>query len=211
MNAQALRRVSPQAAFGMLLALFVAVEAAVVRGEAFRRAPELLSAAVFLDCLLVPLLLGWLLLVRRGKETPESLLPVVGVGLFTASFLLPSPPGYLRALRLLPALSELRLLAWGAVVGRAFFVHLRAVNRSRDDVLENVHEALEKTPTLPFALKATVGEAAALWYGLCAFRRKAPAGERVFAYHESLIWLSTFFCAAGAPPRGSERRCTSTV
>jgi hypothetical protein len=189
MNAGSLRRVSPQVAFGALLALFAAAEATIVRSEAFRRAPELLSAAVFADCLLVPLLLGWFLLVRRGLATPRFFLALAGGGLFAASLLLPHPPSYLRALRLLPALAELGLLVWGGIVGRAFFAHLRAESRTRDDVLENVHRALEKTASLPPVLKAMTAELVVLWYGLRAFRKKAATGENVFAYHENLTGL----------------------
>ena len=189
MNAQRLRQVSPQVAFGTLLALFVVAEAIIVRSEAFRRAPELLSVAIFADCLLVPLLLGWLLLVRRGLATPRFFLALAGGGLFAASLLLPHPPSYLRALQFLPALAELGLLVWGGIVGRAFFAHLRAENRASDDVLENVHRALEKTTSLPPILKAMVAELVVLWYGLCAFRKKAPTGEGVFAYHESLTGI----------------------
>ena len=189
MNAPTFQRVSPQAIFGLLLAVFVAVEVGVVRSEAFRRTPEVLSAAVFADCVLVPALLGWLLLVRRGKARPGALLGMAGGGMFVASLLLPHPPSLLGALRWLPAVAELGLLAWGAVVGRAFFGHLRTENQTGDDVLANVHRALERTASLPPILKAMTAELVVLWYGLCAFRKKAPIDEGIFAYHESLTAL----------------------
>ena len=189
MNAQGLRQVSPQVAFGALLAIFVVAEAVIVRSGAFRRAPELLSTAVFADCLLVPLLLGWLLLVRRGLATPRFFLVLAGGGLLAASLLLPHPPSYHRALRFLPMLAELGLLVWGGIVGRAFFAHLRAENRASDDMLENVHHALEKTASLPPVLKVMVAELVVLWYGLYAFRKKSTTDEDVFAYHENLTGL----------------------
>jgi hypothetical protein len=189
MNASSLRRVSPQVIFGMLLAAFVAIEVGVVQSAAFGRGSGLLSVAVCIDCVLVPVLLGWGLLVRSGRAKPGTLLGVAGGGMFLASLLLPHPPSFLAALRWMPALAEVGLLVWGVIVGRSFWAELRRKNAASDDVLVNVQSALAATPGLPVILQAMAAEVLVLWYGLCAFRKKAPSGPGVFAYHESLLAL----------------------
>lgn len=189
MNATSLRRVSPLVVFGLLLAAFVAVEVGIVRSVAFGHGSGLFSVAVFIDCVLVPVLLGWGLLVRSGRAKPGALIGVAGGGLFLASLLLPHPPAFLAALRWLPAVAEIALLGWGVLVGRSFWKELRRQNAKSDDVLVNVQSALAATPGLPAVLQALAAEVLVLWYGLCAFRKKAPVGPNVFAYHESLTML----------------------
>ncbi len=189
MNATSLRRVSPLVVFGLLLAAFVAVEIWVVRSVAFGHGSGLLSVAVCIDCVLVPVLLGWGLLVRSGQMKPGALIGVAGGGLFLASLLLPHPPAFLAALRWLPAVAEGALLLWGVLVGRSFWKELRRRNATCDDILVNVQSALAATPGLPPILQALAAELVVLWYGLCACRKKAPVGPSVFAYHESLTVL----------------------
>ena len=184
-----LRPWSPTGVFLALAAAMALAEIAVVRSDAFGRAGGVLSGAVVVDLACVLPLLFWMLLVRRGLVRPAAMIGVAAGGLFAASVLIPHPPAYLAALRLLPALAELGLLVWGALVGRSFWAELRRLSLESDDALDNVHEALARTPGLPPLLRGAAAELVALWYGLLAFRRKAPIGPGVFAYYESLTPL----------------------
>jgi hypothetical protein len=204
MNAASTRPMllSPAALFGLLMAALVLAEAWIVRTDAFRRAPEWLSLAVIADLVLVPLGLGWVLLVRTGRVRASTLWALVGGGLFVASLLLPHPPRFLSVLRLLPILAEIGLLVWGVIVGRLFWAELRRRNTVSDDVLVNVHEALVVTPALPVAIRGIAAEVVVLWYGLCAFRKKAASGPGVFAYHENLTALVVLMFVA-TPAEGA--------
>ncbi len=183
------RRLSPTALYVVLVAALVLAEAWIVRTDAFRRAPEILTVAVLVDLMLVPVGLAWAMLVRTGRMRPVTLGAIAGGGAFVASLLLPNPPSFLSVLRFLPAFVELALLVWGVIVGRSFWKELRQRNAISDDVLVNVHEALAATPGLPVALQAMVAETVVLWYGLKAFRKKAASGPNVFPYHENLLGI----------------------
>jgi hypothetical protein len=208
MNAASTRSLSPVALFGLLVAALVLAEAWIVCTDAFRRAPDLLALAVAADLVLVPVGLGWALLVRTGRVRATTLWTIAGGGLFVASLLLPRPPRFLSVLRflpileLLPILAEVGLLVWGVIVGRSFWTELRRRNATSDDVLVNVHEALAATPGLPVALRGMAAEVVVLWYGLCAFRKRATSGPGGFAYHENLTALIVLMFV-GTPAEGA--------
>ncbi len=202
MNGARTRTLSPTVLYGLLVAALVVAEAWIVRTDAFRRAPEILTMAVLADLIVVPLVLAWAMLVRTGRMRPVTLGAIAGGGAFVASLLLPNPPSFLSVLKFLPALVELALLVWGVIVGRSFWKELRQRNATSDDVLVNVHEALAATPGLPVVLQAMVAETVVLWYGLKAFRKKPASGPNVFPYHENLMGILVMFFLA-TPAEGA--------
>lgn len=183
------RVLSPTVLYGLLIAALLVAETWIVRTDAFRRAPEILTIAVLADLILVPLVLARAMLVRTGRMRPVTLGAIAGGGAFAASLLIPNPPPFLSILKFLPALVELGLLVWGVIVGRSFWKELRQRNTTGDDVLVNVHEALAATPGLPVVLQAMVAETVVLWYGIRAFRKKPASGPDIFSYHENLVGI----------------------
>lgn len=179
-------RVDPRRLFAALALSVVAAEVLVARGDALRRAPELLGAAVVADLVLFLPFLFWLLCVRTGRARPAGVLAVAGCGAVAAGMLLPHPPSWLGALRLAPAAAEIALLVWGLVAGRAFWSELRRLRGRSDDALENVHRALDAAPAMPAAAKAMAAELVALHYGLWVWRARTPDGPGRFGYHEGL-------------------------
>lgn len=173
--------------FAVLATVLVAFEATIVRSDVYRVRPDVFALAVLIDLLIVLPLVFWAMVVRTGKATPRAVLTIGALGALAASYVLPDPPAFLAPLRWLPAFAEVALLVWGIVQGRAFFRALRRRARESDDVLMNVHHALQETPGIPPALQAMVAETTALWYGLCAFRMRTADAPNRFAYHEPLV------------------------
>jgi hypothetical protein len=182
-----LPRLPSTALFASLVALLCAIELGIVAHPAFADRAALLSLAVTVDLVAGIPLLGYLLLVRRGRHSPWLLLPLALAAIGIAHLIV--PPAHRQALRHLelsiPAI-ELTLIGLLVARGRRLVRAYREQRRRHPCASDALEAAMERVLGSRVAASALtvepllLGDAVTGW-----FRRHVPDGGRCFAYHRA--------------------------
>jgi hypothetical protein len=175
----------PLAGFGVLAAGVHAAAAAVVASPLFVRAPDVGAAAVTFDLLVTVPFFFWLLVIRRTKLPWISIVPVVLLGLLTASYILPDDrQQYLDLARMAVAPAEIALLAYAVFRARRF---LGRGLEPGGDVLAGIRGVMREMIPVRRVADVAAAEVALVWYALLSWRAQpemAP-GDVAFTAHQA--------------------------
>ena len=187
MTAARLNPARPELHFGLIaLAIYTAV-LLVIHSSMFPRAPELAAGAVTFDLVVCVPVIFYLLVVRRRRLPPVTVVPVFLASLFGASVVLPTEhqsPVALMGYLAIPA----ELLLVGYVAVRAY----RSVRRGevvptgvRPDILWRLRSALRNLVPVPAVASAVAHEIAFLYYASLSWGARSDVrdGELGFTYH----------------------------
>lgn len=177
-----LPRLLPLTAKSALLAGILVSCWVVARGPLV--AQERVAKAIVLD-LAVTLPLAYLFLLRGTRVPRLTVLPVLGLGLAYAAWILPAGNVWLQTVRTwaVPALEVATLATLGWTLWRA----RRAYGALADDgydLPERLRETLRRVFPSPRLGKVLAFELAVVHYALLAWRGRRPAAER-FTYHRN--------------------------
>ncbi len=163
----------------------LAVSFFVIRSSGFATHPDLLSAAVTLDLvILVPLV--YLVLARRMGWRLLSAVPILVLMLVAANLLIPRDhQQVLHVVELMLAPLELALLTFLVLKVRSVRKAYRQTGAGADDFLETLEEVLGRTVDAGRPGKMIATEIAMIYYGLFAWRKKPldRPGVTSFTYH----------------------------
>ena len=174
-------------AFLVFSTLVLAAGFFIIRSSQFAAHPDLLSAAVTVDIvILVPLV--YLVLARRRGWRVLSTIPILVLMLVAANLLIPQDhQKVLHTVELLLAPLELALLTFLVLKVRSVRKAYRRAGAGADDFLETLEKVLAENVDSGRPGKILATEIAMIYYGLLAWRRK-PTGRpeaAAFAYHRN--------------------------
>jgi hypothetical protein len=177
-------------ALTLLVALYVAC-VAIARSSIMLEQPALISVALLVDLTVSAGAIGYLLLVRPGTLPALALIPLVVLGLFTASRILPAEQQELLVLLGMAwAVAEVALA--GAVIlrGRRLVRSTRAALRRGDASWPALAAGLADVLGNARIAGVVAQEAIATFYALTGwFRRpRAADGTSVFSHHRTHAW-----------------------
>ena len=174
--------VRPQLSFTAILVGLLAVESFVLASRAYALHPLPVQAAVIFDLAVVPALLWWLLVVRRGLARPRTVARVAVLGIAFSALL------FGREVRLLAAPIELVILYIA-------FNSVRSALRARGsaDAATALRAGLIRALGDNLAARAVASELSILWYALFSWGRPSPAG---FTAYKRAGWTAIYSAVA---------------
>jgi hypothetical protein len=178
------------AAFTLLGSLYLAC-IAIARSSAMQVQPTLTSMALLVDLTVTAGAICYLLLVRPGTLPGLALIPLLLLGLFTASRILPGEQqGVLVALGVVWAVAELAMAGAVIVRGRRLVRATRAAYRRGEAPWPALAAGLTDVLGHARVAEMVAQELIATYHALAGwFRRPRPAdGATVFSHHRSHAW-----------------------
>ncbi len=177
-------RLHPAQFFTLAAAAIVTVCATILHTSLFTRNPELGAWGVTFDLAITIPLIYYIAVVRTGAAKPITIAPVFVIGVALAARLIPhGQQAFVRDLRWIAAPLELVTLA--LVAGRLMAMR-RAGTAASDDPLARItaacREIFGRSPMATFV----AFEVTTLYYGLFAWRKKAP--REGYSVHERSGW-----------------------
>jgi hypothetical protein len=174
----------PAQLFTLAAAAIVTVCATILHSHLFVRNPEVGAWGVTFDLAITIPLVYYFAVVRTGAAKPITVAPVFVIGVALAARLIPhGQQAFVRDLRWVAAPLELVTLA--LVAGRLMAMH-RAGTAASDDPLARItaacREIFGRSPVGTFV----AFEVTTLYYGLFAWRKKAP--REGYSVHERSGW-----------------------
>jgi hypothetical protein len=177
------RKLPPSLALVVLAAYLSAV--ALVHTSIFTRAPEPLSFVVAVELVVLVPIVYWLLVVRRGRARPRTVLLAVVCSVLGARLVLPATHrSFVTGARFFTFAIELGITAY------AIWAVQRALRRAHDDGSEgDVVELLQHTLAASFGqrawIRAVAMEIATFYYALGGRGDRPPRGAVTFAVDAS--------------------------
>lgn len=177
-------RLKPAHVFALTAAGIVAICATILRSQLFARNPSMVAWGATFDLALTIPFVYYLTVVRTGRARPITVAPVFVICVAVAARLIPhDQQAFLRQLRFLAA--PLELVTVALVVRRVLDLR-RAGAAASNDPLARItaacREIFGQTPLATFV----AFEVTTLYYGLFAWRKKAPRDG--YSVHERSGW-----------------------
>lgn len=167
---------SPGLVFLTLAAAVLTASWAIASSPAFLASPDVLSAAVALDVVLVIPAAYWALVVRRRLGHARTLIPIIALCILAASAIVPAGhAGVLARARHLIIPAEIGLLAYIVYKVRRVLATGRASRA--DDPVETASAVLQDALGAPFAARLIASEFAVFYYALASRRRRPHVPE----------------------------------
>ena len=193
-------RLRPQVAFALVALLCFAIDGVIAHSPAFAERPDLFTGAVTFDLTLGVTFAYWLIVVRRGKASLRSILPVFVASIAAAAVTL--PPGHrdlVRYARYLAAPFELGVIVAITLAVRSAQRRLTAAGTMLD-IPERIRSVLSTSMLAPRIADIIATEVSMFYYALLAWRRKpfAPEGALAFSYHKKSGYAALLYALAGA-------------
>lgn len=175
----------PAQLFTLAAAAIVTVCATILHTHLFTRNPEVGAWGVTFDLAITIPLIYYFAVVRTGAAKPITVAPVFVIGVALAARLIPhGQQTFVRDLRWVAAPLEMVTLA--LVAGRLMAMHRAGTAASDDDPLARItaacREIFGRSPMATFV----AFEVTTLYYGLFAWRKKAP--REGYSVHERSGW-----------------------
>ncbi|SDL55309.1 hypothetical protein SAMN05421823_106301 [Catalinimonas alkaloidigena] len=152
--------------------------------------PDLMSFAMTVDlCVGIPALF-YVLVIRKSRLTPLSLVGVTVLTIVLAHGILPpAHRTYLTWMKQGMGLVEVAVIGWGMLHLRKIILRYRQLQRHQSDFLTHARRAICETTSLPQkVVYLLVGEMAVLYYTLLGWRLSAeakPGQQLLTAYREN--------------------------
>ncbi len=183
--------VRPYVVFLLLLGVVVAAESAALASRGMMIRPDLVRGAVIFDLCVVPALLGWALVVRRGLARPRTIARIAVASIAVCALL------FGAQVRLLAVPLELALL-WVAVASVRRAIQARRAADAATALRTGLADALGDSAVA----RAVATEFAIVWYALFSWGRRAPPG---FTAYKRAGWIAIYAaillaCVAEAVP-----------
>jgi hypothetical protein len=177
--------------FLVLLSMVVAAETAALGSRGMVLHPDLTRGAVIFDLCVVPALLWWALVVRRGLARPRTIARIAVVSIAVCALL------FGREVRLLAVPLELALV-WLAVASVRRAVQARRASDAATALRIGLSDALGDSAVT----RALATELAIAWYALFSWGRRPPPG---FTAYKRAGWIAIYAaillaCVAEAIP-----------
>lgn len=180
----ALRRPrSPRAGFAFLAAAVYATALGIAMSPLLGEAPRLVAGAVTFDLLVTVPLLYWLLVVRRTRVPPLTVIPLIALGAAAAYLVLPERHHAWLALAgiVAPAIAETIVLGLAVVRTRRMIRRMREAPRTADP-FDAFRDALQETVGSRIVAHAIASEIALVWYALLSWRARPRVGAGELAF-----------------------------
>jgi len=176
----------PFLSFAGLATGIYAVAMTLERMRPALRRPELVSAGLLVDLLVVVPLAFYLLAVRRAGWPVRTLIPVFLFSLTGAALVLPEQREMLKRFsEVLSVPAEIGLVAWIAVRTARSLKSTRGTGT--DDMLDRLRQVAREILPVRAVSEAIAFEMAVVYFSLFAWRRRphVPSASRVFTYHRT--------------------------
>jgi hypothetical protein len=176
----------PFLSFGLLATGIYAVAMTMERMRPALRQPELVSAGLLVDLLVVVPLAFYLLAIRRSGWPARTLIPLFLFSLTGAAWVLPDQRELLKHLsEVLSIPAEIGLVTWISVRTARSLKSTRGAGT--DDMLERLRQVAREIVPVRAVAEAIAFEMAVVYFSLFAWRRRPPVlpGTRVFTYHRT--------------------------
>jgi len=176
----------PFLSFAGLATGIYAVAMTLERMRPALRRPELVSAGLLVDLLVVVPLAFYLLTVRRAGWPVRTLIPVFLFSLSGAALVLPEQREMLKRFsEVLSVPAEIGLVAWIAVRTARSLKSTRGTGT--DDMLDRLRQVAREILPMRAVAEAIAFEMAVVYFSLFAWRRRphVPSASRVFTYHRT--------------------------
>lgn len=181
--------------FLVVALVFYVVDGVLVHSAAFAEKPDLFAGAASFDLTLGVTLAYWLLVVRPGRATLRTVLPVFVLSVAAATITLPA--GHRNLVR------DVRYVAipFELAVMTLIFIAIRQTQRRLSaagvalDVPERIRAVLPSSLVSPRVIEIIATEASIFFYAFASWRRKpfVPASARGFSYHQRNATAATFY------------------
>lgn len=176
----------PFLSFAGLATGIYAVAMTLERMRPALRRPELVSAGLLVDLLVVVPLAFYLLAVRRAGWPVRTLIPVFLFSLTRAALVLPEQREMLKRLaEVLSVPAEIGLVTWISVRTARSLKSTRGTGT--DDMLDRLRQVAREILPVRAVSEAIAFEMAVVYFSLFAWRRRphVPSASRVFTYHRT--------------------------
>jgi hypothetical protein len=180
----------PLVSFALIATGIYATALTLMRMRATLRHPDLVSAGLLTDLLIViPLAFYWLV-VRRAGWPARTLIPLFLFSLTGAALVVPDQRETLKRLsEILSIPAEIGLVAWIAVRTTRSLRNTKG-RPGMEDVLERIREVAREILPARRVSEAIAFEMSVLYYSLFSWRRyprypQVPSGARAFTYHRT--------------------------
>jgi hypothetical protein len=177
-------------ALTLLGALYLACFA-IARSSAMQVQPTVVSVALLVDLTVTAGAICYLLLVRPGTLPGLALIPLLLLGPFTASRILPEEQqGVLVVLGVVWAVAELAIAGAAIVRGRRLVRATRAARRRGEAPWPALAAGLTEILGHPRIAEVVAQEAIATYYALAGWLRRPRSadGATIFTHHRSHAW-----------------------
>lgn len=168
----------PQLVFLLLVAFVLAAESLALASRAMALHPLAIRAAVLFDLCVVPAVLWWALVVRRGLARPRTIARIALAAVALCALL------FGREVRLLALPLELALI-WLAVDSVRRALQARRATDAATALRAGLVDALGDSAVA----RALATELAIFWYALFSWGRPAPAG---FTAYKRAGWIAIY-------------------
>lgn len=185
----------PLLVFGVVASLMFAIDALIARSPIIDVRPDLIGAAVAFDLTIGVLFAYWLLLVRPGRATAQSMLAVFGVCGVLATLVLGS--AHLDGARLIRYFAlPFELAVVGVIAAKvAQTARRNAAAGIELDIPERIRLALGGSSMQSRAADIVAMETSVFYYALASWRRApfVPSNARGFSYHTKNGYLGILY------------------
>lgn len=158
----------------------------LIQGRHLAEMPNLAAVGAAVDLAVFVPLIWYLVMVRPGRASARSLVPLIAAGLIASQLIVsgtqPTP------LLILVALAELTLIATALYRVRA------ALRRSKGpvDPVTRIEELASELIPAPAAARAFASELVVLWYALASWRQPPATGPRIMRWAKLDDWNGFF-------------------
>jgi hypothetical protein len=176
----------PLLLFTWITFVVVALWVTLIQGRHLAEMPSLAAVGAAIDLAVFVPLIWYLVMVRPGRASARSLVPLVAAGLIASQLIVSgSPP---MPLLILVALAELTLFATALYRVRA------ALRRSKGpvDPIARIEELSSELIPAPAAARAVASELVVLWYALASWRQPPMTGPRIRRWARLDDWNGFF-------------------
>jgi hypothetical protein len=167
----------------------VALWVTLIQGRHFAEMPSLAAVGAAVDLAVFVPLIWYLVMVRSGRASAKSLVPLVAAGLIASQLIVSGTPP--MAILILVGLAELTLIATALHRVRV------ALRKSKGpvDPVARIEELTSELVPAPVAARAAASELVVLWYALASWRHPPATGPRIKRWAKLDDWNS--FTRAG--------------
>ena len=185
----------PLVVFGVVASLMFAIDALIARSPVIDVRPDLIGGAVAFDLTIGVVFAYWLLLVRPGRATAQSMLAVFGISTVAATLVLGS--AHLDGVRLIRYFGvPFELAVVGVIVAKvAQTARRHAASGVELDIPERIRLALGGSSMQSRVADIVAMETSVFYYALASWRRApfAPRHAAAFSYHKKNGYLGILY------------------